>query len=432
MGVLYRPNAAKVKNLKTKDYLGKARLVAASDRNQSSDHQWNPIAIDKDALKGREGVSFAASHLVRQNLSSRTRQQSEPPLNRNVFPPTPPPDDRSVSTASGIQSASGHTRSSSLRTTRPPRLDLDRAGASLERRPNTQEPEKARIGTTRTASEPRGRSSRHNNMRGFGQEPVRSGYSREKTSHRRNLSDTNTMNFSSEPDYGLAESYDPYSSQRSLAHTGWGRGSRHQPPQYIDEEEEYASDPCDATTLNDGAFEIVGAPTAGPSRSQRRTRSPARYSRHANPRRPEIQKFRTKVHAPDDTRYIMIGPTIEFAEFETRIREKFGFNHPLKLKVQDDGDMITMVDQEDLDLLVSSAKEVARREGSEMGKIEVSVDGISMTSILFTDWFSSLDLGGRADNDLIAWRVYFFFFFVAISIVILSIPCLRTEYLARK
>jgi hypothetical protein len=33
------------------------------------------------------------------------------------------------------------------------------------------------------------------------------------------------------------------------------------------------------------------------SPQQRRTRSPTRYSRHANPRRPEIQKFRTKVHA---------------------------------------------------------------------------------------------------------------------------------------
>lgn len=380
MGVLYRPNAAKVKNLKTKDYLGKARLVAASDRNQSSDHQWNPITIDKDALKGREGVSFAASNLVRQNLSSRTRQQSEPPMNRTVFPPTPPPDDRSVSTASasGSQSLSGHHRSSSLRGVRPPRLDLGREGASIERRPSAQElapKEKPRIGTTRTASEPRGPSSRQGNMRGFGQEPSRSSWTREQTSHRRHLSDTNTSTkFPPEPDYGHSDPYDPYSSQRNLAHQGWGRGSRHQPPQYIDEEEEYASDTCDARTLGDSSFELVGAPVAGPSHSpqQRRTRSPARNSRNANPRRPEIQKFRTKVHAPDDTRYIMIGPRIEFTEFENRIREKFGFKCPLKMKVQDEGDMITMVDQEDLDLLISSAKEVARREGSEMGKIEVS------------------------------------------------------------
>lgn len=32
VGVVYRPNEAKVRNLKSKDYLGKARLVAASDR----------------------------------------------------------------------------------------------------------------------------------------------------------------------------------------------------------------------------------------------------------------------------------------------------------------------------------------------------------------------------------------------------------------
>jgi hypothetical protein len=68
----------------------------------------------------------------------------------------------------------------------------------------------------------------------------------------------------------------------------------------------------------------------------------------------------------------MIGPTVEFGEFENRIREKFGFKCPLKMKVQDDGDMITMVDQEDLDLLIISAREVANREGSGMGKIEVS------------------------------------------------------------
>lgn len=35
VGVVYRPNSAKVKNLKTKDYLGKARLVAATTRNNT-------------------------------------------------------------------------------------------------------------------------------------------------------------------------------------------------------------------------------------------------------------------------------------------------------------------------------------------------------------------------------------------------------------
>ncbi|KAJ5215898.1 uncharacterized protein N7498_002305 [Penicillium cinerascens] len=380
VGVLYRPNAAKVKNLKTKDYLGKSRLVAASDRNQGSDHQWKPMVIDKTALEEREGVSFAATNLVHKNLSSRTRQQSEPPLNRNVFPPTPPPDDRSTNGSTG---GSTHHRSSSLRAARPPRLDLAATGAGLDRRPGAQAigpqvPEKPRIGTTRTASEPRGPTSRQQNMRGFVQDSSRGAWPRDPGGHRRNLSDTS---FPTDPNYTQIDQYSTYSSPQNLSSAGWGRGSRHQPPQFINEEDEYGSDECDGEPLNDGGFEIVGTAPSGSGASplqQRRTRSPARFSRRANSRRPEVRRFRTKVHAPDDIRYIMIGPTVEFAEFESRIREKFGFQCPLKMRVQDDGDMITMVDQEDLDLLLSSAREVARREGSEMGKMEVWVEERSM------------------------------------------------------
>ncbi|KAJ6135772.1 hypothetical protein N7512_000932 [Penicillium capsulatum] len=371
VGVLYRPNAAKVKNLKTKDYLGKARLIAASDRKQGAEHQRNPLVIDKAALEDREGVSWAATNLVHKNLSSRTRQQSEPPLNRNVFPPTPPPDDRSSSNAStAAGQAPSHHRSSSLRSVRPPRLDLDRTGA-----------EKPRIGTTRTASEPRGPPSRNQNMRGLGQDPNRA-WPRESGGHRRNASDTNFVTV--EPNFGQhPDPYNNHASPHSMASSGWGRGTRYQPPQYIDEEDEYGSDICDGEPLKDEGeevFEIVGTAPGGPDVSpvQQRTRSPPRYSRRASSRRPEVRRFRTKVHAPDDIRYIMIGSTVDFAEFESRIREKFGFQSALKLRVQDDGDMITMVDQEDLDLLLSSARDVARREGSEMGKMEVWVEERAM------------------------------------------------------
>ncbi|KAJ5804899.1 hypothetical protein N7474_010786 [Penicillium riverlandense] len=379
VGVLYRPNAAKVKNLKTKDYLGKARLIAASDRNQGAESQWRPLVIDRAALEDREGVSFAATNLVHKNLSSRTRQQSEPPMNRNVFPPTPPPDDRTAreSSASGSGSASLHNGPSSLRGGRPPRLDLDRTGASLDRRPGGPAQvsmEKPRIGTTRTASEPRGPPPSRNNMRGFAQDP--GVWTREpQGGHRRNLSDTA---------YSPAGSYadtDSYNSppQRHANNPNWGRGHRHQPPQYIDEEEEYDSDICDGDAPNDGAFDIVGATLGDSLVSQRRTQSPGRATRRGPSRqRTDVKRFRTKVHAPDDTRYIMVASDVTFADFETRIREKFGFRCPLKMKVQDDGDMITMVDQEDLDLLLSSAREVARRERTEMGKLEIWVEERSM------------------------------------------------------
>ena len=35
VGIVYRPNEAKVRNVKAKDYLGKARLVAAADRSDA-------------------------------------------------------------------------------------------------------------------------------------------------------------------------------------------------------------------------------------------------------------------------------------------------------------------------------------------------------------------------------------------------------------
>lgn len=67
----------------------------------------------------------------------------------------------------------------------------------------------------------------------------------------------------------------------------------------------------------------------------------------------------------------MIDPSVGFGEFEGKIRDKFGFRSLLRIKMQDEGDMITMGDQEDLELLLASATEVARREGSDMAKMEV-------------------------------------------------------------
>lgn len=86
VGVVYRPNEAKVRNLKTKDYLGKARLVAASDRaNAFTGFAGSEIknAGKADVKDDRpvDNISFAATNLVKQGLNSR-RQQSEPPIGR--------------------------------------------------------------------------------------------------------------------------------------------------------------------------------------------------------------------------------------------------------------------------------------------------------------------------------------------------------------
>src|SRR5690606_32715946 len=120
---------AKVRNLKTKDYLGKAKLVAASDRSNAftgfagseiknvcdtelmcifdqNAHSFQSIRSEVKDDRPPDNISFAATHLVKPGLSSR-RQASEPPVNRNVFPPTPPPEnDRLPSRAASVRSGS--------------------------------------------------------------------------------------------------------------------------------------------------------------------------------------------------------------------------------------------------------------------------------------------------------------------------------------
>ncbi|KAL3467081.1 hypothetical protein BJX64DRAFT_283811 [Aspergillus heterothallicus] len=344
VGVVYRPNEAKVKNLKAKDYLGKSRIVAA-----------NRLSTPVDTAARAPGdVPFATSHLVQKNLISRSRQQSEPPMNRNLFPPTPPPDaDKSSLSSSGSMGGATAARPIANKSLRPPKLDLDRPGAQPPQ-PNGQAmaSEKPRIGTTRTASEPRGPSIRQ--PRAFA--PERQAFPRESYGHRR----AGSEGLGFVPNGYPENAYGVYGEARAMALANGGRPFHQEG--YIDEEEEYGSSPCDEELAPYAGFEIMGAK----QRTRSRSRGPARgYSR-----RPEVRKFRVKVHSSEDTRYIIIGPTIEFPEFEARIREKFGFQMQLKIKMQDEGDMITMVDQEDLDLLLMASREIARREGSEMGKME--------------------------------------------------------------
>ncbi|KAI9375338.1 hypothetical protein BJX61DRAFT_531658 [Aspergillus egyptiacus] len=316
VGVVYRPNEAKVKNLKSKNYLGTSRVVAA---NRMS----TPVETPQRTL---DNIPFATSHLVQKNLMSRSRQQSEPPMNRNLFPPTPPPDaDKASLSSSGSVGSSARPGN---KAQRPPKLDLDRPGAQPTARSSTAD---------------------------YGSE--RQVYMQNGVGHRRGASDTA---------FGVPNGYpeDPYGAYgeaRAMALANGGRPFQQQG--YIEEEEEYGSSPCDDEVAPDAGFEIMGA--------GQRTRSCSRGPARGYSRRPEVRRFRVKVHSAEDTRYIIVGPTIEFPEFESRIREKFGFQMQLKIKMQDEGDMITMVDQEDLDLLLMAAREIARREGSEMGKMEV-------------------------------------------------------------
>lgn len=146
------------------------------------------------------------------------------------------------------------------------------------------------------------------------------------------------------------------------------RGSRGQPsrqrqqPRYIEEED--GSD-YDDGSFDEGDFEMISTNRRGPS-------SVASGSNRNASRRPEIRKFRAKVHAADDVRYIMIGAACEYPDLVERVRDKFELRRKFKIKVRDDdGDMITVGDQDDLDMAVSNSKAQARKQRLDVGKMEV-------------------------------------------------------------
>jgi len=162
--------------------------------------------------------------------------------------------------------------------------------------------------------------------------------------------------------------YDMYSSSRRSQ----GQRSRSQANRvtYIEEEED---DYPDDDLLDDAEFEMLNARRSGGRPSAQR--SPAENRASSRSRRPpaqeqQIRKIRVKVHA-DDTRYVMIGAAIEFRDFVDQIRIKFGLRTNFKVKIRDEEDMITMSDQDDLEMAVQASKAAAKRSREEMGKMEV-------------------------------------------------------------
>lgn len=71
----------------------------------------------------------------------------------------------------------------------------------------------------------------------------------------------------------------------------------------------------------------------------------------------------------------MVRPDVEFSVLVEKVREKFGLRRRFKVKVKDEdmpnGDMITMGDQDDLDMAIDTSKEEARKMRQETAKMEV-------------------------------------------------------------
>ncbi|CAI4219057.1 unnamed protein product [Parascedosporium putredinis] len=312
VGVVYRPNDAKVRNLKTKDYLGKARLVAASDRaNAFTGFAGSEIknAGQQSAKDDRptDNISFAATNLVKPGLQSRAsvRNGPKPTLSK---------------------------------------LNIERAVNNRYEK----------------TSSPQSGPRRQNTTRSNSSTPQRSYSQRQRNDEEEDYAD---------------DVYDMYQGGNNGGGGGSSRGSRQQGrrnmPRYIEEEEDEGSE-FDDGSFDEGEFEMV-------SNRRANTGSMSAGSSRGQSRRPEVRKVRVKVHA-EDVRYIMIGSAIEFPDFVDRVRDKFGLRRRFKIKVRDDdmpnGDMITLGDQDDLDMVLMTVKSNARRQRQEIGKMEVWVQEV--------------------------------------------------------
>ena len=379
VGVIYRPNEAKVKNLKKQDYLGKARLVAAHEQQHHDPRRQAAMAAMGIDDRPGEKLSYAALNLVKPGLSSRSRQQSEPPMHRNVFPPTPPPELERPETSHTQKRRSTESLNSftSVQASRPAAkpLRLELGAAAFDQSSQQDCP---RLGTKRSESE------RPQPRRGFSDCSMRSQDNHKRSEHRSQAYDM-APNIQVQPDSIEAHSTtaaipisSPLStySRPSSSHTRTRSGaySLHRQHHSIIEEPEAESEGFDTSSTISASpplpYEIVS-----PNRHASRPRHQRSQSRRATV--PSMRKIRIKVHAPEDTRYVMTSAAPQYSELAEQVRSKFGMKAGVRLRIKDeDGDMVTVGDQDDLDLAVMACKDLAESERVEMGKMEIWVKEI--------------------------------------------------------
>lgn len=329
-----------------------------------------------------DGLSYAASNLVKPEL---LRQQSEPPIGRKAFDdgpastgrsPTPPPKaaGRSYSPENSTQPCS---RSQSA-PRRPEPLALE-SSPFAKPTPRSQSLERPR--TPRTASD---------------QLPCTASDTTKDNSFSLTL-----RSKKSRPTLGVCtHSLEPPTTPDNRPISADSSIRRHfkQRPDSIEEEDEGMVNILSAIEAPTSA---ALAPIEQP-RSSSHARRPSFgafsfRSRQASQDRgysasqnaagqlqvqsqPEAQgqatvrTTRLKVHYNEDTRYIITQANVTFSELVSAIAKKFKLKEEtFVVKTRDeDGDLITMADQDDLEAACVVCVERAVKEGAEYLRLEVS------------------------------------------------------------
>jgi tetratricopeptide (TPR) repeat protein len=351
VGVLYRPSENKLRNAKTRDFLGKAKLVATENPNEAY-------------------TAFTGVTRLKQGVSPQ-----------NVFL------DRDREEESSL------TRSATLNRLKGPDLDvqpvgtLARAKTTINVAPNARE---RIMGGTVGAD-----ASQPSSLRGNDPPPAtvvarsnttaitgRVGQSglpiRALTVRKPVAGDVSPASASPKPktpgdaDFyeGLVDSYAQPSPPPKVPQTNndrianWARNNMGGPP------------------LSRAPSAFGGSSRSGTIRRRvtRRTIAPSIYDDEEEGYMTgsgeydelyELMKIRVKIHCDGDVRGMALDPAVPFAEFKQRVAAKFETSpQSIMLKFRDeDGGKVTLRDESDYELAIETARESAK--GRPEGKLEV-------------------------------------------------------------
>lgn len=341
VGVMYRPSESKLKNAKTKDYLGKAKLVAAADANDA-------FTTFTGVTRLRQGVSPNASAFLEAGLArsvtSATMRQPGPmkqgALTRSKTTINTSLDarERMVATANATASA-GHGRSASL--TAPAFKPLVRSNTLGG--PATSVPVRALTVHKKVAKNPEPAPTQEQPEGEF-YDHYLDAYQEEKAEPVKDNPERSTAWVAQkiiEPSERPASFIDSIYSSSSASSTGSLRRKTNKraigkkaESNYDEEEEGYGSGEYDDVPL-------------------------------------ELTKIRLKLHWKDDIRGMALNPDLPFEEFFDLVTAKFGLGpNDLTMKFTDeDGGKVSLVDESDYEMAIETARESA--QGKAEGKLQV-------------------------------------------------------------
>ncbi|KAI0030018.1 hypothetical protein K488DRAFT_55124 [Vararia minispora EC-137] len=349
VGVLYRPSEMKLKNAKTRDFLGKAKLVATENPNEA-------YTTFSGVTRLKQGISPQGVYVEQKPLIDLNRTGS---LVRSVTEPPARPKP-SVSDA--------------------PSAGLSRANTMLSVPSNARE----RITPGAPPSEPSARSmtpARSNTIGGA--TPVRG------LSIRRPGGDIPAPSPPPKPripgvaiDARMTEFYDSYIDD----YAGPGTPTPPVPPM-----PPVAVQTSSTDRVADWARSNTGVPARAPSsfggsmRSGTVKRRPTRRMAQSvydeeeegyvtgsgDWEEYELMKIRVKIHFEDDVRGMALDPATPYQEFLDRVAAKFDLSpRSLRLKFKDeDGGKVSLQDGSDYELAIETARESAK--GRPEGKLEM-------------------------------------------------------------